>query len=113
MMRICVAAAALMLLAGPVIAQDAKTIVSNASKAMGADNLNSITYYGSGANYNLGQSNNANGPWPQTNLNDYRRSIDFAQPALRSSAVTYGVPVTGGPAAPGRVDQVVTPPQHT
>ena len=85
MIRTCVAAVALaVLVTGPAFAQDAKTIVSNSSKAMGAENLNSITYYGSGANYNLGQSNNANGPWPQANLNDYRRSIDFTQPALRS-----------------------------
>ena len=114
MLRTCVTAAALAaLLASPVVAQDAKTIVSNASKAMGAETLNSITYYGSGANYNLGQSNNANGPWPQANLNDYRRSIDFSQPALRSSAVTFGVPVTGGPATQGAFNQVVTPANNT
>ena len=34
-------------------------------------------YYGSGANYNLGQNNNANYPWPRVNVNDYRRAIDF------------------------------------
>src|SRR6188474_1290243 len=55
--------------------QDAKTVVANASKAMGADGLNSIKIYGSGANFGLGQSNNANGEWPRTNLNDYSRAI--------------------------------------
>jgi glyoxylase-like metal-dependent hydrolase (beta-lactamase superfamily II) len=88
--------------------QDAKTVIGNASKAMGVENLNSITYYGSGANFNLGQSNNANGPWPRTNLNDYRRSIDFVQPALRSTAVTFAAPVTGGPAAQAPFNQNVT-----
>ena len=29
------------------------------------DNLTSITIYGSGANFNLGQSNNANDAWPR------------------------------------------------
>jgi glyoxylase-like metal-dependent hydrolase (beta-lactamase superfamily II) len=110
MMKKCLAALALgALLSSTAAAQDAKTVVSNASKAMGVENLSSITYYGSGANFNLGQSNNANGPWPQANLNDYRRSIDFSQPVLRSSAVTFGVPVTGGPAAQGAFNQYVTP----
>ena len=45
-------------------AQDAKTVVSNASKAMGVDGLNSIHYYGVAQNGNLGQNNNANQPWP-------------------------------------------------
>src|SRR5262249_39054645 len=89
--------------------QDAKTVIGNASKTMGAENLNSITYYGSGANFNLGQSNNANGPWPRTNLNDYRRSIDFTQPALRSTAVTFAAPVTGGPAVQAAFNQNVAP----
>ena len=110
MMKTCIAAIGLAaLLSYPAAAQDAKTVLSTASKAMGADNLNSITYYGSGANFNLGQSNNANGPWPRVNLNDYRRSIDFAQPALRSSAVTFAVPVTGGAAAPAPFNQIATP----
>ena len=57
----------LMILAGlvaqPALAQDVKTVLANASKAMGADNVTSVTLVGSGANYNLGQNNNANGPW--------------------------------------------------
>ena len=47
-------------------AQDAKTVIANASKAMGSESLTSIMFYGSGANYGLGQSNNANGEWPRT-----------------------------------------------
>jgi glyoxylase-like metal-dependent hydrolase (beta-lactamase superfamily II) len=90
-------------------AQNAATVISNASRAMGADNLNSITYYGSAANYNLGQNNNANGPWPRVNINDYRRTIDFTQPALRSSGTTFAAPVTGGAAAPQPFNQMITP----
>ena len=96
-------------LALPAAAQDARTVVGNAMKAMGADTLNSISYYGSGANFNLGQSNSANGPWPRANLNDYTRAIDFAQPASRATAVTWGAPVTGGPAAQGAFNQNITP----
>ena len=89
-------------------AQNAATVIANASKNMGAEGLSSITYYGSGANYNLGQSNNANYPWPRVNVNDYRRTIDFTKPALLSTGVTFAVPVTGGPAAPAPFTQNIS-----
>jgi hypothetical protein len=41
-----VAAAFVALLPVAARAQDAKTVVANASKAMGVDNLNSIKFYG-------------------------------------------------------------------
>ena len=56
-------AAFVSLLPGPAAAQDAKAVLAAASKAMGTDNLTSITIYGSGANFNFGQSNNANDAW--------------------------------------------------
>ena len=99
------------LLASPAAAQDARAIIAAASKAMGADGLTSITYYGSGANYNFGQSNDPEGPWPRTNLNDYRRSIDFGQPASRATAVTVAPPVQGGPATQANFQQNITPAQ--
>src|SRR5438067_5573882 len=89
--------------------QDAKTVVSTASKAMGVENVNSVMFYGSGANFGLGQSNNSNGAWPRTNLNDYVRAIDFTQPASRATAVTWAAPVTGGPAAQAAFNQNITP----
>jgi glyoxylase-like metal-dependent hydrolase (beta-lactamase superfamily II) len=93
----------------PAAAQDAKAVISAASKAMGTDNLSSLTIYGSGANFGLGQSNNANGQWPRTNVSDYVRSIDFAQPASRATGVTFAAPVTGGPAVQGAFQQNITP----
>ncbi len=77
-------------------AQDARTVIANASKAMGADGLNAITFYGVAQQGNFGQNNNANQPWPLTNLNDYSRSIDFTQPASRATWATYAQAVTGG-----------------
>jgi glyoxylase-like metal-dependent hydrolase (beta-lactamase superfamily II) len=96
------------LMSSSAAAQDARTIVANASKAMGADTLTSITFYGSGANFNLGQNNNANMPWPRTNINDYSRSIDFAGSLSRATWVTYAVPVTGGAAAQAPGQQNIT-----
>ena len=96
------------LMASTAAAQDAKTVIANASKAMGVDGLNSITFYGSGANFGLGQSNNANGQWPRTNVNDYVRSIDFTGPVSRATGVTWAAPVTGGPAAQAAFQQNIT-----
>jgi glyoxylase-like metal-dependent hydrolase (beta-lactamase superfamily II) len=107
------ALAVVCLLAPPALAQETKAVIAAASKAIGADGVNSVTFYGSGANYNLGQSNNAQGPWPRANLNDYRRSIDFSQPASRATAVTWAAPPQGTPAVQGAFNQLITPAQNT
>ena len=100
--------ACLLLAYGTASAQNAQTVISDASKAMGIDGVNSVMFYGSGANFGLGQSNNANGAWPRTNLNDYNRAIDFTQSASRATAVTWSAPVTGGAAAQGAFNQNIT-----
>lgn len=110
MKKIGFAAIALVaLLSQSAAAQDVKTVIANATKALGADSLTSVTYYGQAANFNLGQNNNANGPWPRTNVDDYRRSIDFSQPALRATGQTFAAPVQGGPAVQGNFQQLATP----
>jgi len=96
-------------LASPALAQDARTAIANASKAIGADGVNAVTMFGAAANYNLGQNNNSQGPWPRTNLNDYRRTIDLNQPAMRASAQTYGSPPPGTPPVAGTFNQVIGP----
>src|SRR2546421_12392165 len=88
-----------------VAAEDAKTVIGNASKAMGIEGLNSIHYQGVAQNGNLGQNNNSNQPWPMAGANDYVRAIDFTQPASRATWMNYAVPVTGGVAT-------LTPGQH-
>lgn len=105
-------ALALMLLAATTAgAQDAKTVISNSAKAMGIDNVTSVSYFGVAANYNLGQNSNANNPWPRQNLNDYVRAIDFSQPASRATATTYAMPPQGNPASIGQFQQNITPAQ--
>jgi glyoxylase-like metal-dependent hydrolase (beta-lactamase superfamily II) len=94
-------------------AQDAKTVISNASKTMGVESLNSIHYYGTAQNGNLGQNNNANQPWPMAAMNDYVRAIDFGKATSRATWANYAVPVTGGRAtlAVGtpQTQQLITP----
>ena len=110
MVRKCAAAfACIALLASTASAQDTKTVLANAVRAMGVENLNSIHYYGTGANGNFGQSNNANQPWPLAAANDYVRAIDFAQPASRATWTTFAVSVTGGRAVQGQGQQTITP----
>src|SRR6187399_127010 len=82
-----------------VMAQDAKAVIAETSKAMGLDGVTSLYYYGSGAQYSLGQNNNANIPWPKTPVNQYTRAIDFNAKASRATWTTFAEPVTGGPAA--------------
>ena len=38
----------------PAFAQDAKTVVADATKAMGLDGVTSLYFYGTGANASLG-----------------------------------------------------------
>src|SRR5438034_1906998 len=90
-------------------AQDAKSVISSASRAMGIEGLTSIHYYGVAQNGNLGQNNNSNQPWPMAGANDYVRAIDFNQPASRATWMNYAVPVTGGPAALAPGQQNITP----
>src|SRR5688500_16673473 len=108
-----VAFALVAVMANAAAAQDAKTVVSNASKAMGVDGLNSIYYYGVALTGSLGQNNNANQPWPIAAQNDYVRAIDFTQPASRATWATYAVPVTGGAATlvqnTPQTQQTITP----
>jgi glyoxylase-like metal-dependent hydrolase (beta-lactamase superfamily II) len=104
-----VASTLAVLLSHTAAAQDAKTVIANASKAMGIDGVNSIHYYGVAENGNLGQNNNSNQPWPMAAANDYVRTIDFTHPASRATWVNYAAPVTGGPATQTPGQQNITP----
>jgi glyoxylase-like metal-dependent hydrolase (beta-lactamase superfamily II) len=58
-----------------IAAQDAKTILQAASKAMG--DVKSIQYSGSGHLYALGQAFSPTSAWPQNNITSYTRTIDY------------------------------------
>lgn len=91
-------------------AQDAKSVVANATKAMGAENLTSITYSGSARNGNFGQSTAIAGPLAFTTISKYTRAIDFGQPASRATGATMPPQIPGGPApVAGTFNQNITP----
>ena len=68
-------------------AQDARTAVANASKAMGADSLRSVQYTGSGYDFAFGQAYSPTSPWPKFTVKSYTRSIDFERSASQATRV--------------------------
>jgi len=91
-------------------AQNAATVIANATKAMGAEGLTSITYSGTAMNGNFGQSKTIAGPLAMTNITAYTRSIDFNQPASRAFGPTMPPAVPGGPPPQaGNFNQNITP----
>ena len=98
------------LLPGVTSAQDARTTIEDATKAMGAVGLTSITYSGAAATANFGQSRTISFGLASTSVRSYTRTIDFAQPASRATGATLPPAVRGGPPPqPGTLDQSITP----
>ena len=99
-------------------AQNASSVIAAASKAMGADNLTSITYSGSARNGAFGQSKAIGNPLGSVNVTQismYTRTITFAPASaptalvLRSTGTTQPPTVPGTPAPmPGVFNQNVT-----
>jgi glyoxylase-like metal-dependent hydrolase (beta-lactamase superfamily II) len=95
-------------------AQDAKTVVEGALKAIGASNLNAIVYSGEAAYGNFGQSRTISFGLSSTSIRNYTRAIDFTKPALRETGIA--VPIAGprtppptGPAAAPRPFELTAP----
>ena len=113
-----VATLVVVLLPTCVFAQDAKTVIEAASRAMGTNGLNSISYTGAAAQGNFGQSRTISFGLATTMIGNYTRTIDFTQPAARTTGVTQPPTPRGGPPPqPGTLDQRITPanpawPQH-
>ena len=98
------------LLSVSTVAQEAKSVIEDASRAMGAAGLNSITYSGAAAMGNFGQSRTISFRLASTAIRNYTRAIDFTQPASRAIGDTLPPAVPGGPPPqPGTFDQTITP----
>lgn len=95
-------------------AQDAKTVIANAQKALG--NLTSITYSGTAKDVAFQQcgANSTDmickGPHdPMRPINNYVRVIDLTVPASRATGVTNNIGAGGSTAlAPGTFNQMIT-----
>src|SRR5712691_6670350 len=69
-------------LASLALAQDAKTVLDAASKAMGVADLKTIQYSGTGSTYNFGQSVNPAKPWPEQPFKMFVRQVGYVTPSL-------------------------------
>jgi glyoxylase-like metal-dependent hydrolase (beta-lactamase superfamily II) len=77
---------------------------------MGADGITSITYSGTAATGNFGQSKTIAGPLAMTAITAYTRAIDFAQPYSRATGPTMPPAIPGAPPPqPGSFNQGIAP----
>jgi hypothetical protein len=75
---------------GPVAAQDAKTLLQAADKAMGASAVNSVQYSGTGWMGAVGQSfatEGAGSDWPRTDFKSYTAIIDYSSKSSKEEHV--------------------------
>jgi glyoxylase-like metal-dependent hydrolase (beta-lactamase superfamily II) len=71
----------LVFFAGVSSAQDAKSVVNKVAEAIGAANVKTIQYSGTGFNFTFGQGYRAIDPWPKYALKTYVRVLDFQNDA--------------------------------
>ena len=85
-------------------AQNASSVISAASTAMGANNLNSVTYSGTARNGAFGQSKSIGdplGPVNVTQITAYTRTINLAPPTDPAALVSRATGPTQPPVVPG------------
>ena len=73
----------LALMVGTAAAQDARSVLQAASTAMGAANLRSIQYSGTGWNAAFGQAYSPDEDWPRLEVSSYTRAIDYDSRSLK------------------------------
>src|SRR5262245_52190303 len=86
------------------VAQNAGPVITAASKAMGVDNLNSITFAGTARNGAFGQSKAIGDPMGTVNvtqITQYTRTINFGRPGDPASLVSRATGPTQPPTVPG------------
>ncbi len=71
----------------PAAAQDARSLLQAADKAMGASAVNSVTYSGTGTMNYVGQSFDPNGDWPRANMKSYSQTIDYGSKSSKEDYV--------------------------
>jgi glyoxylase-like metal-dependent hydrolase (beta-lactamase superfamily II) len=69
------------------VCQDAKTVLEGVAKAMGATDVKSIQYSGSGTTFAVGQSPHPAAPWPRFTAKSYTRSINYDTASMRDEIV--------------------------
>jgi len=90
------ALAVMALFGGIASAQDAKSVLQSATKAMG--DVKSIQYSGTGHLSQLGQAFTPGGAYPETNVTSYMKTIDYASRSAKEELTRMEQipPVKGG-----------------
>ena len=79
------------------LAQDARSVVDSVARTIGATNVKSIQFSGSGSIFGFGQSYEPGGPWVKFNLKSYTQLADYERGAWREENVrTYLEPPERG-----------------
>lgn len=92
----------------PPAALDANAVLSTVAAAMGTSSLNSITYSGTAwrIRNSFMQTPSASPPWPSRDeITNYRRTIDFSQPASLAMGDTFAQNLFLEPAVAGTYTQ--------
>ncbi len=107
--KLCLVAVLLALIvAGDSLrAQDARSVLQAAVKAMGADNVRTIQYSGTGWNAGVGQSFSPEADWPRFEVTRYARTIDYNARSSREEFTRRqgNNPPRGGGGTPLQGDQ--------
>jgi len=93
---------AVVLLPACVFGQDARAVIDAAAKAMGTTGLSAITYAGTAAQGNFGQSRTISFGLASTSIRSYARTIDFTVPASRAVGEAIPPAARGAPPPPAR-----------
>src|SRR5688500_667165 len=77
-------------------AQDAMSVLANASKAMGLDNVKTIKYTATGSTYSIGQAYIAGSQYPRNSIRKFVRDFDLDNFLVRQEFVTVRAEELGG-----------------
>ena len=100
---------ATLLFAANALAQDAGSVISRTSTAMGAGNLRGLVLSGSAADVNFLQSRSISGPWPFRAVTNFTQGIDLGAVSMRATGDTNNQGLFGGAPVAGRFNRAVTP----
>ncbi len=101
--------AVLLCLPLPAAAQDARATLQNAARALGVDQVKSLTFTASGVSFAAGQSATPGAAWPRFNIPTFSRSVNYETASLRDEQVRSRAempPRGGGMPAVGEVRQI-------
>jgi glyoxylase-like metal-dependent hydrolase (beta-lactamase superfamily II) len=91
------------------LAQDAASVISRTTSAMGAGSLGGIVLSGTAADVNFLQTRSINGPWPFRPVTNFTQVIDLGAMASRATGETNNQGLFGGPPVAGRFNRAVSP----